>query len=277
MKKNNPIFQPKNQNKVFLLGFILILAVIAWSLARPIIFRNSQKEREDAKINEEILKAPMVTIKEFSEMAGRNEKLFVVDLRSADEFSRGHIAGAINFPFGKDLEKKFGTLGAEKTASIIALNEGDDVLETAKAANSLVSAGFVNAKYLRGGISDWRNEGYTLVSEGKSPGDESKIKKITVEKIASDLAGGDELVQFVDLREKEKFESGHIPKAVNLPLSLLEKDQKSISPAKKVIAYGENEEAANKAAVILFDLNFFNIFVMDGGLDAWKKAGGKLE
>jgi rhodanese-related sulfurtransferase len=277
MNKNKLIFQPKNQNKVFLLGFILILAVIGWSLARPIIFKNSQKEKEDAKINEEILKAPMITMKEFSEMTSGNEKIFIVDLRSADEFSRGHIAGAVNLPSGTEIERQLGALGAEKTASIIVLNEGDDVIETAKATNNLLSAGFINAKYLRGGISDWQSEGHTLVSEGKSPGDESKIKKITVEKIASDLAGGDELVQFVDVRGKEKFDSGHIPRAVNLPLSFLESDQKAISPAKKVIVYGENEEDANRAAVILFDLNFFNIFVLDGGLDAWKKADGKLE
>jgi rhodanese-related sulfurtransferase len=30
-------------------------------------------------------------------------------------------------------------------------------------------------------------------------------------------------------------------------------------------------------AITLFDLNFFNVFVMEGGLEEWSKAGGKIE
>ncbi|KKT70611.1 MAG: hypothetical protein UW66_C0039G0012, partial [Candidatus Moranbacteria bacterium GW2011_GWF1_44_4] len=96
MQKENPEFYRKNQNKIFILGFVLILAVISWSLVRPIIFKNTQKEEKDSKINEEILKAPLITLKEFSEKIRDNEKLFIVDLRSAGDFSAGHIAGAIN-------------------------------------------------------------------------------------------------------------------------------------------------------------------------------------
>lgn len=276
MTKEKSTFQQKKQSKVFILGFILILAVIVWSFARPVIFKNSQKEKQDVKVNEEILKAPSIAMNDFSEKMKSGGNLFFVDLRNAGEFSAGHLAGATNFPSGTNLADQIKKTGIEKTADIIIMNKGDNVFEAAKATNEIIAAGFVNAKYLRGGISDWRNEGYTLVSEGKSPGDQSKIKKINVEKIASELSGGYELIQFVDVREKEKFDSGHIPKAINLPLSLLEKDQKEISSAKEVVVYGENEEEANKAAVILFDLNFFNVYVLDGGLDAWKKADGKI-
>ena len=267
----------KNQNKVFILGFILILAIIAWSLAQPIIFKNSQKEKEDAKLNEEILKAPVITLKDFSKKIKNKENLFLVDLRNADEFSKGHLAGALNFPSETNLEDKLKAFGIEKTTSIIIMNEGDNVFETAKLTNNLISAGFINTKYLRGGISDWRNQGYTLISEGKSSSDQSKIKKISVEKIADELSRGDELIQFVDVRTKKEFETGHIPRALNLPLSNLEKDPSGISPVKKVIVYGENEKEAHQAAVALFDLNFFNVYILDGGLDSWKKADGKIE
>ncbi|MDD5489178.1 MAG: rhodanese-like domain-containing protein [Candidatus Moranbacteria bacterium] len=271
------MFQQKNQNKVFILGFVLILAVVVWSLARPLFFKSSQKENPDANVNEEILKAPSITLDDFSKKMKTGENIFLIDLRSPGEFSAGHLAGSVNFPSGTNLASQIGKTGAEKTANVIIMNEGTDVFQTAKAANEVIAAGFVNAKYLRGGLADWRNAGYTLVSEGKSPGDQNKIKKITVEKIASDLSGGDGLIQFIDVRENEQFGSGHIPKAVNLPLSVIEKDQKAISPAKEVIVYGGNEDEANKAAVILFDLNFFNVYVLDGGLDAWKKADGKIE
>ncbi|KKT69765.1 MAG: hypothetical protein UW66_C0062G0001, partial [Candidatus Moranbacteria bacterium GW2011_GWF1_44_4] len=201
---------------------------------------------------------------------------FIVDLRNAGDFSAGHIAGAINFLPGTGLADQIKKAGAENTTNIVIVNKGENVFEAAEAANDIIAAGFVNAKYLRGGITDWRNEGYTLVSGGNSPGDQSKIKKITVEKLASELSGGDELVQFIDIRDKEKFNQGHIPRSINLPLPHLESNQKAISPVKKAVVYGENEEEASKAAVILFDLNFFNVYVLDGGLASWKNNNGKI-
>lgn len=277
MLKKEPIIRLKNQNKVFLVGFFLILAVIAWSLARPFFLQDPEKENEELKINEEILRAPVISLEEFSAKIKNSEKVSIFDLREAGEFSKGHLAGAMNFPSGAGLTERIAELGIEKTANLFVMNEGNNVFETAAAANALISAGYINTKYLRGGVSDLRAGGYTLVSDGKSPGDQSKIKKITVEKIAAELSSGDELIQFLDVRSQAMFDSGHIPKAMNLPLSLIEKDQKGISPGKKVIVYGGTEEEASRAAVILFDLNFFNIFVLDGGLEAWKKADGKFE
>ena len=268
--------QLKNQNKVFAIGFLLILVVIIWSLVRPIVFKKSSEENPEAKINEEILRAPSLTLDDFLKKTKAGENLFLFDLRSSSEFSEGHLAGAINFPPGKNLVDEVQKAGLEKTADIIVINKGEDVFEMARVTNELIAAGFVNAKYLRGGINDWQKMGYSLVSEGKSPEDQSKIKKITVEKIATELETGDNLIQFIDVREKEKFTAGHIPKAINLPLSSLEKDQKDVSSAKKVIVYGENEEETNKAAVILFDLNFFNVYVLDGGLEEWQKNDGKI-
>ncbi len=270
------MIRPKDQNKVFAIGFLLILAVIIWSLARPIIFKKPSKENPEAKINEEILRAPSITLDELFKKTKAGENLFLLDLRSSSEFSEGHLVGAINFPPGKNLIDELQKAGLEETADVIIMNKGEDVFEMARVTNELIAAGFINAKYLRGGINDWKKMGYPLISEGKSPVDQSKIKKITVEKIASELEIGDDFIQFVDVREKEKFASGHIPKAINLPLSSLEKDQKAISSVKKVIVYGENEEEANKAAVILFDLNFFNVYVLDGGLEEWQKNDGKI-
>ena len=47
--------------------------------------------------------------------------------------------------------------------------------------------------------------------------------------------------------------------------------------AKKIIVYGANENESFQAAVTLFDLNFFNVYQMDGGIDEWKAAGGNVK
>ncbi|MDI6778139.1 MAG: rhodanese-like domain-containing protein [Patescibacteria group bacterium] len=268
----------QNQNKIFAVGFALIAIVVAWTLFRPAILKLIQKDdNSEEKINEEILKAPVVSSKGLYEKIKDKEKIFLLDMKTSDEFGKFHLAEAVNIPAQDLIADKLNSLGADKTSSVTVMNQGDDAYETAKKTNELVAAGYVNAKYLQGGVSAWQSQGYPLVSGGKSPLDESKIKKISVEELSRVLSDGQSVVQFIDVRNKEDFESGHIPGADNISLSEIERSPDSISLVKKVVVYGNGEDGARYAAIALFDLNFFNVYVLEGDLDAWKAAGGKTE
>jgi len=268
----------KNQNTIFAVGFLLVLLVVTWSLARPVILKLFQKNQDsEKKINEEILKAPLITSKDLYEKTKNKEKIFLFDTRSADEFKKGHLEMSENAPDNFLNPKKLNSSQVEKTSAIFIFNQGDNVFGAAQKTNELVAAGFVNAKYLQGGISAWKSEGYPLVSSDVSGAEEGKIKKINISDLARDLSASADLVQFVDARSKEKFETGHIPGASSLPLSDLEKNQNKISRVKKVVVYGNGEDEASRAAVSLFDLNFFNAYVLEGGIEAWKSAGGQIE
>lgn len=267
----------QNQNKVFVIGFVLIAIVILWSLARPIVKKFSAKtDGSEEKVNEEIVKAPAVSPKDLFDKMKSEDNVVIVDLRDPADFSKGHIATSINIPiesFGASLfsEKNIG-----KTADIVLLNQGEEVFEVARKTNELISSGYPNAKYLEGGMSAWQDQGYTLVSGGGSELDKNKIKTIRVENLKNDLLEGRE-VQFVDLRSEKEFRAGHIPGAVNIQFSEIEKRAKEISSVQKVVAYDSGEDEAQKAAATLFDLNFFNVYVLFGGLDTWKAADGKIE
>lgn len=267
-----------NQNRIFAIGFVLIVLVVVWALAKPAVLRLAAgDENSEKKVNEEIMKAPMITAEELFAKLGNKEKMIVTDIRSADDFAKGHIAASANLVPASVNKQNLQSLEADANSSIVVLNKGEDVLESARKTNELIAAGFKNTKYLQGGISAWMIKGYTLVSGGAAPIDNGKIKKVSVQQLISDLSSGTDIVQFVDLRDKSIFQSGHIPGAINLPLADLEKDQSKISPIKKVVIYGKDDGASNQAAVALFDFNFFSVYVLDGGLDAWKAAGGKLE
>jgi len=267
----------RNQNKIFVVGFILILFVVVWSLARPGILKLFQKDQDsEKKINEEILKAPLITPKDLYERMKNKEKALLFDIRSADDFMKGHLAMSENVPDGSLNLQKLNSSQAEKTSVVVLINQGDDVYEAARKTNELVAKGYVNAKYLQGGISTWKNRGYPLVSSDVSGGQEGKIKKINISDLAGDLSAGAELVQFVDVRSQESFGKGHIPGALNILLSDLEKNQDKISPVKKVVVYGNGEDEASRVAITLFDLNFFNVYVLEGGIEAWSGAGGQI-
>jgi rhodanese-related sulfurtransferase len=273
------MFDKKNQNKVFVIGFSLIFVVVIWSFARPVISKLvSGDENSDKKINEEIMKASTITPEAlFKRLSAKDNKIFVFDLRSERDFGLGHIATSLNLSPEFLNIKAVNSAGADKTSNIVITNQGENVLEAAKKVNEMTEAGFSNTKYLQGGINAWKNKGYLLISSGGGDADESKIKKVDIKQLMGDASATSDTVQFLDAREERSFSEEHISGAINIPFSVLEKNQKEISPVKRVVVYGEDENEARRAAITLFDLNFFNVFVLEGGFKEWKQLGGKTE
>jgi len=268
----------KNQHKVFAVGFSLIALLLLWFLLKPFVsnWKNGQLGRDEQKASEEILKAPSVIPEDLFKKVQSKSKIVLVDTSSPDEFSRGHIATAVNIEADKLDKDFFMALGADRTADIFIVNQGDNLAGLATVVNKIVSQGFVNAKYLRGGIPGWREKGLPLVSSGGFDQDSAKVKKITIDEIKKDAQITADLLQFLDVRSKEVFVKEHIAQAINIPLSELETKKSEIPALKKIIVYGSNEKEGFQAAAILFDLNFFNIYQMEGVIEEWKTAGGNV-
>jgi rhodanese-related sulfurtransferase len=239
------------------------------------LFKKNSNTEEG--INAEIVKAPSISPQELFDKTNSKESIFLFDFRPDDEFSKGHIATSQKIPASELDAGKLKSMGVVKTSDIVLVNSGDDVLETARKTNEFLKSGFVNTKYLEGGINKWKNQGFLLISSGGLEEDASKVKRISLDELATNLGAGANMVQFVDVRDGNNFASGHVAGALNIPLSEIEKNRKDISLVEKVVVYGASAEEASKAATILFDLNYFNAWVLDGGLDAWKNAGGKIE
>ena len=267
-----------NQHKAFIIGFVLIFLVIIWAIGKPIFlkFKNKGNNSENA-LNEEIIKAPSISAENLLKKIRDGSRLFIIDTRSDSEFNKGHIVSSVNLESQKINSQKLKSLEISKTDDIVIVNQGDNLSETAILANQLVDLGFVNAKYLEGGISAWRNRGFSLISGGESEIDKSKVKQINAGQLKEELKDSPDLIQFIDVRDRKEYKREHIAKALCIPLEEIERNQDKISVVKKVVVYGKNNSDSSKAAVILFDLNFFNVYVLEGGLESWKKTGGNIE
>jgi rhodanese-related sulfurtransferase len=267
----------KNQHKVFVFGFLLIAVVVLGFLLKPVVvnWKNGQKNQADQRANAEILRAPSLMPDDLFQMIQKKSKIFLVDISAPDDFKQGHIAMAVNMPAEKLDKNFFSSIGAEKTANIFLMNQGSDLAGIAATLNKVVADGFVNAKYLRGGIPGWKEKGFPLVSLGGSEQDNAKVKKITIEEIKNDAGSNSDLLQFLDVRSKSDFAKEHIVEAINIPLSEIETRKTEIPAVKKKIIYGATKDESFQASVALFDLNFFNVWQMDDGINEWKAAGGK--
>jgi hydroxyacylglutathione hydrolase len=266
----------KNQNKIFFIGFSLIVLVLLWFLVKPLIssWKKNEAQTNDAKLNEEILKAPSALPEDLYQKTEADSKIFILDTSSSDEFQKGHIAKSINVS-ANDLNKDYlDSVGIDKASDIFIVNRDGNLADLTTSVNKLVSAGFVNAKYVRGGIEGWKEKGYPLISAGSALSDNAKVRKISIDEIKKEAENGSDIFQFIDVRNQEDFSSGHIVGAINIPLPQIEMKENEVSAVKKVVVYGANSNESFQAAATLFDLNFFNVYQLDATLEDWKTAGG---
>ncbi len=79
-------------------------------------------------------------------------------------------------------------------------------------------------------------------------------------------------MQCLDVRSANEFATGHIPHAMNVPLHELESRLDDISTILPLVLICKGGQRARMAAGLLA-LRRENITVLDGGTDAWRKAG----
>ena len=85
----------------------------------------------------------------------------------------------------------------------------------------------------------------------------------------------------LDVGEPSEFKKGHIPKAINIPVSQLKNDlgqlEKYRTKDTPIVVSSRGNQHANRAAIILRKNNFSNLYTLDGGLVSWEKENLPLE
>ena len=87
----------------------------------------------------------------------QNVPMFIVDVRSSDEYAKGHISGAKNIP-DDDLEKRRSEI-TEKKVVVVGLNELQEFQASVKMHDMLLVSPFV----LKGAMSQWEQKGFPVI------------------------------------------------------------------------------------------------------------------
>ncbi len=82
-------------------------------------------------------------------------------------------------------------------------------------------------------------------------------------------------VVIVDVEDREIYEVGHVPGAVNIPLDELEaRANDELSPDDAIVVYCRNSELSGHAAdVLIKNDGFRRVSILEGGLKQWQAAG----
>lgn len=98
-----------------------------------------------------------------NEMIIDSSQVVVIDVRPAQAYlgPEGHIAGALNAPFGT-IERQLPELLPYQNETVLVY--GEDSTDGSVAAKLLSVAGFKNIVHIEGGIKAWIERGYRTVN-----------------------------------------------------------------------------------------------------------------
>jgi len=177
----------------------------------------------------------------------RKGKPVIIDLRSPEAASQGHIEGAVNFPVS-GLKEKQGIFPTKKQAPIVLYGGSDS--EAAAAAATIRKWGYRNVTIFPGGAEAWLN-GAEVLQTG--PAEHFIDNSATAHggylfpKDFEMALLSPQMVEIVDARSAAEQEKGSFPLAIKIPLPDLPKRYGELNKEKIQVVFGSNPEYAEMA------------------------------
>ncbi|MFB6096713.1 MAG: sulfurtransferase [Haloferacaceae archaeon] len=246
-------------------------------------------------------------------LADRLDAVRVVDVRDAWEYDGiGHLPGAVNVPFdtfrseagqegmlppAADWAALLGAAGIDPDDEIVAYDDTHGVF----AARFLVTAELLGHDPDRLHLLDGDYSAWTREREVSREAPAVAETTYEVREPASTPLVGFEAVEaavdtdavIVDTREREEYETGHIPGAVLLDWRELVDDEtrglkpraeltriledRGIAPDERVLLYCNTARRISHTYVVLRHLGYEDLAFYEGSLTQWKERGGELE
>ena len=97
----------------------------------------------------------------------KNPGFVLLDVRSPEAYAAGHVPGAINLPHGRINERSLAAY--EKGTLFVVYCDGPHCNGADRAALNLARLGRPVKKMI-GGVEGWKDEGFSLTSEGTRDG-----------------------------------------------------------------------------------------------------------
>ena len=224
----------------------------------------------------------------------QSECVYFIDVRTAEEYAAGHIAGFRWFPGGQCVQRS-DDVAVVKNAPIVFCCDGR--ARAALTASWYRQLGHRNVYALDGGITAWEQAGHTLAAGrnvgarfdgsigGSDGGDDASepellaaarraVPTLTPAELQSNAP---DAIIFVD--NSQDFARGHIPGARWAPRGWLEwqiADFAADTNARIAVTCNDGRQAL-LAASTLRALGYANAAALEGGMAAWRAANLPIE
>lgn len=193
--------------------------------------------------------------------------LYVLDVRDPAEFRTGHRPGSRNAPGGQLVQATDGWIGVRNARIVLV----DDTGVRARMTGAwLRQMGHRDVFVVEGGLEAVRSSGAEPIPV---PELARPVEKVSVATLAGKLV--DTLV--IDLGRSLDFRDGHIPGAVWAVRSRLSKLEARIKGARAIVLTSPDGTLARLAVPEVKAMTQVPVQVLEGGTDAWRAAGQKMD
>ncbi len=267
--------QSRKNRRVVLIGFLAILAVVAWYVGRTWYEKHQDADAQPSEAGDEINLTDLkfLSPKEVLVRLDRKENILLIDIRPRESYDLEHIVDAVSVP-----ATTLNTFTPGSGQLVIVISGPELPNDILKGVHLLFKERKFQFAFLQGSIVDWRLAGGSTISSGDpdSSLDYSKVIFIENDQVLS-LAESLVSPLFLDVRSQEAYAQSHLPGAINIPLSELEKRRADIPRQKSLFVYGNNDYTSYQGGVRLFDLGFFGARVIRGGYELWVEKNLPIE
>ncbi|MFC1823512.1 rhodanese-like domain-containing protein [Thermodesulfobacteriota bacterium] len=250
-KKVNPYLQHKNLSD-------FVMAVIDGLREPPQYFKhNVAMNREGPPAIDWGALPSALSPEQLKEMTAKGA--WLIDLRNQKAFCEGHIPDAINIDLRGRFETWTGIMIPWDTPFILIGSE-DEIKE---ATFRLHRIGYDKpAGYLKDGMAAWDNTGLP----------KQVVKLVPPPDLYQQMQEGKAPI-IVDVRLPNEWMAVRIGNVLNLPLDSLFKESKRLDPSMPVLMVCNSAYRSSLAAGIMQKIGFKDVRNLEGGGEAWIKAG----
>ena len=212
----------------------------------------------------DIQKVDLATVDRWRDDDSRN--LYLLDVRSAEEYASGHLPGAVHAPGGQLVQATDAWVGTHGGRIVLT---DDTEIRAITAAHWLVQMDW-DVYVLAGGVGDAATE--TGGPQRNILGiDDIAVDTMTPQDLSQALADGSAVAVDVDL--SGHYRERRLPGALWGIRPRLDRLAATLPAGKTVVLYSEHETRARLAAPDLRAVTDAPVAILQGGREAWTKAG----
>jgi len=225
----------------------------------------------------------MLTVAELQKLTPRSaqETVYLIDVRTREEYLAGHIPGFGWMPGGQAVQRSDDTV-AVRTGIVVFCCDGR--VRASQTASWYRQMGFANVYAVSGGTTAWEAAGLPLVAGADETVEpvvaeaRARVRQVAPAGLATAVASA-RPPRLICVEPSDRFAAGHVPGAHWLPRGWLELRIADLAPdaSAPIVVTDEDGHDAVLAAATLMELGYRDVAALAGGSEAWRKEGRSLE
>ena len=189
----------------------------------------------------------------------------LVNVMSIIECMDARIPGSVCLPC-EGVAKNLGSVATDKERPLVFYCQSPRCARSCLAVEEAKKLGYRKAYLMQGGLPAWKAAGYRTESPERIP--RQPVHSLKPAQVKQWLDEGQKMV-ILDIRTRERFDQGHIPGAVSVPLQELHRRYAEIPQDSLIVVVDSSGDQSFLAASYLARKGFGDVVRLFGGMDRW--------